>query len=453
MTLTMVNGELTLKDVLKDYADRGAALERYSLLDFVLNTYEAKVNDDAGNQSERVEYLEGTGHRDRCRVMQKDRHETMPEFIGKWFPKREERETYSAWMLTMLAPWRNIVDLCPDRCNIVDQFDLFLASTSDQNRRFITNSQYFHESMDSASRREKEGACKEQPILGLEDIMGVEDHAIEDVDAPAYPQIFMEKDVEVALAKEFTQDLLLYAKVGMNIAEEAGIFNTKKEMPRTDFARCATREDGYQHIRWDKAINAITKAEAGENIPDHSNEIEPTVLPLGQNETAPSVLLTDKQRTGSQELLLHLEILNTEQRRAHDIVANNLDAHLNGDNPRQVLMTVIGPGGTGKSMLLNAITKTFKARGASHLLSKTAMSGVAASLIGGATLHWWAGLPSRNNPQGDDWMDRSSKTLKKRREENITGKKWLAIDEASMTTNSLLTQLSQVLGRVLNDDG
>jgi hypothetical protein len=71
----------------------------------------------------------------------------------------------------------------------------------------------------------------------------------------------------------------------------------------------------------------------------------------------------------------------------------------------QLLMNVIGPGGTCKSTLINAISKSFAQKEASPLQAKTALSGVAASLIGGSTLHWWSGLPSRKIPQGKNWMD------------------------------------------------
>lgn len=88
---------------------------------------------------------------------------------------------------------------------------------------------------------------------------------------------------------------------------------------------------------------------------------------------------------------------------AHDIVYFYLDAHLEGKNPQQMLMMVIGPGGTGKSTLLNAVTKTFTSRNSSHLLAKTAMSGVAATVINGTMLHRWGGIPT-NNLTADDWM-------------------------------------------------
>ena len=116
-------------------------------------------------------------------------------------------------------------------------------------------------------------------------------------------------------------------------------------------------------------------------------------------------------------------------------------------------MLVTGEGGSGKSTLLNAITSTFKTRGVSHLLAKTAMSGVAASLVGGSTLHWFVGLPSRSIPQSDIWPDNANKKIKERRKNNLCGLEWLAIDEAGMCTLDLLTLLSQVAGKSRIDNG
>ncbi|KAG2057020.1 hypothetical protein BDR06DRAFT_849218, partial [Suillus hirtellus] len=59
----------------------------------------------------------------------------------------------------------------------------------------------------------------------------------------------------------------------------------------------------------------------------------------------------------------------------------------------QLLMLITGEGGTGKSKLLDAITQLFAAHSCESKLASTAMSGIAACLVNGTTLHSWAGLP------------------------------------------------------------
>ena len=113
-----------------------------------------------------------------------------------------------------------------------------------------------------------------------------------------------------------------------------------------------------------------------------------------------------------------------------------------------MLMIVIGPGGTGKLTLLNVITKSFEHNGVHHLLAKTAMSGVATTVIEGTTLHWWAGLLVMKTPNNNDWMDckSTSKEIKARRDTNIMNTDWLAIDEISMLTTNLIILTSQITG-------
>jgi hypothetical protein len=72
-----------------------------------------------------------------------------------------------------------------------------------------------------------------------------------------------------------------------------------------------------------------------------------------------------------------------EQRRAFDIVQRHLaltiDAgspHSNSSHPTQLLMLIVGEGGTGKSKVIQTITGEFDRRGASKRLLKSAYTGM-----------------------------------------------------------------------------
>ena len=95
----------------------------------------------------------------------------------------------------------------------------------------------------------------------------------------------------------------------------------------------------------------------------------------------------------------------------HNIVTHHLACHLRGENPSQILMIVHGQGGTGKLALLNAILQTFADLNLSSLLAKTAMSGVAASIVSSQTLHSWTALPLWN-PTSDKWVTSQAKKLR-----------------------------------------
>ncbi|EGN92816.1 hypothetical protein SERLA73DRAFT_156759 [Serpula lacrymans var. lacrymans S7.3] len=89
------------------------------------------------------------------------------------------------------------------------------------------------------------------------------------------------------------------------------------------------------------------------------------------------------------------EHLNDRQKKAYTIVTDQLQSFLNGENPSQILMMVLGEARTGKTTLLKSIIQFFENHGASDHLAKTATSGIAASLLNGSTLHSWAKLPTR----------------------------------------------------------
>ena len=76
-------------------------------------------------------------------------------------------------------------------------------------------------------------------------------------------------------------------------------------------------------------------------------------------------------------------MLNTKQRRAFKIVAH----HAGDQQPDQLLMHLGGPGGTGKSRVVNALWDFFSQHGENHRFRLATYTGIAARNIGGATLH------------------------------------------------------------------
>jgi ATP-dependent exoDNAse (exonuclease V) alpha subunit len=115
-------------------------------------------------------------------------------------------------------------------------------------------------------------------------------------------------------------------------------------------------------------------------------------------------------------------------------------------------MIVLGHGGTGKSMLIGAITETFKALNSEEKLAKCATSGVAAVIIGGQTLHSWAAIPI-NTPRKENWAESDNQTIQKRRKQNIVGRQFLICDEVSMCTKQLKYRGSEIVSRVRASEG
>lgn len=80
--------------------------------------------------------------------------------------------------------------------------------------------------------------------------------------------------------------------------------------------------------------------------------------------------------------------LNTEQERAFRI-----DARHAMKKPEQLLMYLGGPGGSGKSRVVNALRDFFGLRNGTRCFRLAAYTGVTARNIGGPTLH---ALPQMN---------------------------------------------------------
>ncbi|KLO06660.1 hypothetical protein SCHPADRAFT_801465, partial [Schizopora paradoxa] len=113
-----------------------------------------------------------------------------------------------------------------------------------------------------------------------------------------------------------------------------------------------------------------------------------------------------------------------DQLRAFRIVEKHLRRTLAEEEVPQLLMFVPGEGGVGKSMVIQTITKLFESAGASHLLSKAAYTGIAASVIDGGTLHSTCRIPQNNGKQ--------SAASERKLESVWAPKKYFIIDEISM---------------------
>jgi len=130
--------------------------------------------------------------------------------------------------------------------------------------------------------------------------------------------------------------------------------------------------------------------------------------------------------------------LNTEQRAAFDAV-------ISGES-----LFITGPGGTGKSFLLQTLYANYKAASGKKICV-TAMTGCAALLLGpwAKTLHSWAGIGLGRSP-----VDAivTAIVMDKHKKKRWVQTDCLVIDEVSMLTPTLLEYLDAVGRRVRKKD-
>ncbi|KAF5321196.1 hypothetical protein D9619_001956 [Psilocybe cf. subviscida] len=515
-TLKMENGKLKMKDQLKEYQYRSNKIKKMSLLRFLLDTYEtdSKVKkdqmdnttgavengeeegadvehgehgydsgeQDIGNDTDndedegdnspqpvrrgrrehkRYEYKAEAKKGKKCRVLWTKGHETLPRFIGKWFPRNDslaDRELYCASMLLLLKPWTNLENLKQPGETFEGNFRCMMASADRTTEVFVDNVQYYHECLDSAAEDDQEYSRQEwstgddDNLRQTEgDAMGYEDDEAEAGEVVERP--ITEDDIERALLSIGDPRGQANAEAAMDDAFSAGIFDDEDSahIPISQ-QQIATINDMNKILIWEKQLRDTTRVTADERgVVDLSGagEAQPTTAERTE-EVAPGT--TWDGHTEREELLSvrpKWAMLNAEQRRAHDIVEDRLLKYMQGDC-EQLLMLLLGQGGTGKSTLIGAITETFQYHGQASILAKCATTGIAASDIGGQTLHSWAGISIAT--KNVDAQKSNPKTAAKR-QRNIQGKHFLIIDEASMADKVLTFATSQVILKTLGEEG
>lgn len=503
----MTDGLIVLKDQLRDYQYRGDVLEEMNFLDFMLNTYEGRQNTSAEEQVEdetergndeheqtgtspkkgrppntRIPYKTEANKGTSCRIMRTKGHETMPRFVGKWFNRndsqfQQEIHTYHASMLMLLKPWRQLTQVKEEKESFQSSFDNMIQSGGKRMLTVIENIQYYYQCADGAKARreqEKQGTgravecelmVEESELLEFEqrDKRGDEGHDV------------TEEEIDAAKKTRIPQRERFFGEQAIIEAYDAGIFQDLYADTTTwkEPARCAEGTEELMMIKaWEKQLKETTRKQANEQGTidliiyratddkegkrrKQRKEREPLVEKENPGETASK---------GERRERTKLAMLNTDQRRAHDIVESRLRDYISSkrisgpDKAQTYMITIVtehekeplrmiilGPGGTGKSMLISAITETFEHYGKEDILSKCATTGIAASDIGGKTLHSWAGL-SINVPKGEDWQSKASSTTSQKRRVNIEGKEFTIIDEISMADKVILYCTSEVVG-------
>ncbi len=115
-------------------------------------------------------------------------------------------------------------------------------------------------------------------------------------------------------------------------------------------------------------------------------------------------------------------------------------------------MLLLGEGGTGKSMDIDAISETFAFHNEMDLLAKCGTSGISSSNIKGQTIHSWAGISPRTS-KADNWFEKATEAIKSKRSINILGVEFLILDEISMFTKMLMFYLSGIIGTSRGSEG
>ena len=183
-----------------DYRLRGDALHDYNVMRFFTETYE-----EATPHTQHMHSVEGRSTRGRIpntrvpylsghpksasalRVVRSFGHNTIPNFIGRYFPRRDDpdpavHQFYRASMLILLKPWRELADLKAVNESWEEAFRRFLDSPqcSIGTQRILSNIQHFHRCQSSAL----EHAARNDGLLTLPSLTLDDDEEDEEENEP-----------------------------------------------------------------------------------------------------------------------------------------------------------------------------------------------------------------------------------------------------------------------------
>lgn len=366
--MEFVNGNLNIRDQLKEYMDRSVLLSELSYFDFFLNTYDIPMKTGVSDEESMhkqgrrpvYSYLPHTGHDNHMRILRREKHETMVSFAGPWFPRADDTShhaLYCASALVLLKPWRRIEDLKDEHVTFEDTFEKFMKDASLATHRILDNIQYFYDCSDKAQER-REVSFQESANSNFqsrshpgEDLSELEDG--DDVDVQA---------LEDLPTQPFSAREMLYADIAMNIATEFKVFDeTLPAKHAIPVALPATQRNLDQFDYW---LNTIKKTEhvngGGYDIEHEMDTGEVSSIPSATPFSAEAVfrrdpLELDDASSGDEDY-----ILNEEQSIAYTIIKNRFQEPTSNE---PLLMILTGSGGTGKTRILQSLVKYLRQSG------------------------------------------------------------------------------------------
>ena len=361
MVVSGRTGTLQVRDQLRDYQFRGYALEDMNFISFMLDTYETfsiceKVASAKGEgpskgqpPHEQIPYLEGARKGKGMRVRRTMGHETLPRFVGRWFPQNNEpktRQLYCASMLLLLSPWRSLQDLKDPMETFEESFERFIMTVAQDSKilRIIGNIQYYHDCYDAALARPKEDASTHPLDIDVEEEIQAELHQVDCLDTATHSKKPTEEEIEVARRARETDRERIYGERAIFLAKKAGIFDQTTERPNNNLDAIrpiARKADSatLDNLRlWNDYLTMATREQFKERgIVDLATIRPAEVAPMEADKVHPrkttikpgNVVNVGADKNKQRPLVA---ILNAEQRRAHDIIEETLRKELSGEN-------------------------------------------------------------------------------------------------------------------------
>ena len=350
---------------------------------------------------EHPEYLRKTQriHKNPCKQF-------VPVPTGPAIPRWDRPELYAKYarlMLILFKPWRKEVNLREGAADWPEAFHEFLKCCTVETRKVMDNMQVLHECKDSKNNhfRMRRNRVPPSKRNSMQDRGGF--------DQPNMDEMLDHINSVESYYSYATVESLAHAADCLSELENSGLFDVSKGMS-TDASHppteCPERimlpdddtlEDKWKGVyekhreEWKQKLSNIHVATP--EIPLANAAWTSVMTNIGTSQVLsptdsrvvqipPSANPIPEENVSIEEIV-STWTLNTEQARAFRIIA----LHSMESKSKPLRMYLGGPGGTGKSRVIHALTDFFKCKSQSRRLRLAAFTGVAAKNISGTTLH------------------------------------------------------------------
>jgi hypothetical protein len=321
----------------------------------------------------------------------------IPVPVGPALPRRDPGPRYAKYcrlMLVLFKPWRTAHDLRDPTETWEEALARFVRTCTEGTRRILDNMQVLHE-------------CK--------DAKDIEDRRRRDARRDVTHSTSSHRSEE--LAGDVGEDLLDHLEAVVNYAADrrsrtnADVIECLNEIEQSGILAPLERQPELREIQDnideimlpdDQPLEDIWKTtyEERRNMwkrklctlsdPPTIDPSVPTGLNVSSFDSATDVPMVANIEGQSQQPPVSVDgvvarwSLNVEQARAFRLIASHSQQNSDAEPLRMYLG---GPGGTGKSRVINALTDYFAERGETRRLRLTSFTGIAAKNINGVTLH------------------------------------------------------------------
>ena len=307
----------------------------------------------------------------------------LPCFVGASFASPDieaERLLYCASMQVLYRNWYTWDDVMIWAGDWESSFQTFYDNSEPFIKSCVENTQLCRQARDAADAdhleeeigHEDEASNPTTMVFDDEDA----DENVNDFEVCNVPPPYMEK-----------MGVMNWAEDGVRLGTTAGLLphathavDTAKKSLLNEGASTTSHNLHEWLEKMDTHAESVVKGDdKGQTTP--ASYVIPGFEPGAQSSTRSS-----SQVQGPEDIR---NALNPQQRLAFDIVAEHLARTMDNTTqpPAQLLMKVLGPPGTGKSRVIDALTQHFERCNARPILQKCAHQGSAASIIGGSTLY------------------------------------------------------------------